>query len=610
MCGIVGAIANREVSKILLNGLFSLEYRGYDSAGMALLNSDNNKTFYLQKCIGKVCNLQKEIIAKNLHGTLGIAHTRWATHGKASLNNAHPHVSENLVLVHNGIIENYKELKEKLIEKGYNFVSSTDTEVLVHLINYYFKKTQSLKEALQKSLSKVSGSYAICLFDKDNVSELWCAKKGSPLVLGIGIDEMFVASDIVALASVTSNFIYLDDGEIAKLNKDNYQIFDLQGQKVTKEVSKTNIDSLSISKNGYNHFMQKEIYEQPLALFKTYENLLNEDNVKDEAFLNFNKEDFLKIANIKIVACGTSYHAALIGKYYLEKYVKIPVDVEIASEFRYRDIVVAKNTLFITISQSGETADTIAALQKAKALNYFKSLCICNVANSTLVRESDFSFITKAGVEIGVASTKAFTTQILALVLLTIKLSSEKQSCSRNDITKLINDVKNVVPAVKQALLLDEKIKEIAANFVNKDHALFLGRNLMFPLALEGSLKLKEISYIHAEGYAAGELKHGPIALIDKNMPVIVVAPDDNLFEKLSSNIEEVKARGAKVFIISNKKLDTNKNEHLIYLDFKDSTLNAIIFAIPLQLLAYHVALIKGTDVDKPRNLAKSVTVE
>lgn len=612
MCGIVGAIAQRDVLPILINGLKSLEYRGYDSAGIGLIQ---NSEFLIVKEKGKVNALEKKINKlKNTSSNIGIAHTRWATHGVPSPSNAHPHVCDNLCIVHNGIIENYKDLKKQLQDQGYSFSSQTDSEVLVAYIHYIhtLHPKNTLLQSIALALKDVQGTYAIALIDKNSPQNIYIAKMSSPLVIGVGLGENFIASDALALVAVTNSFIYLEDGQIGCVTKDNIEIFDqnLQAQKYQIHVSQ--LQNTSTSKGNFKHYMQKEIYEQPIALEDTINQFIVNNDLNLESIRGYKKGIFEDIGFVKIVACGTSYHAGLIARYYIEQLCKITTSIEIASEFRYRDSPVPNNALFIAISQSGETADTIAALNFAKKNGYKKTLALCNVDKSTLIRDSDMSFLTKAGVEIGVASTKAFTTQVISLLLIAIAIGVDKNILSKKQIASLCTHIKNVPTLVRDALYTDNEIAKLAPYFAHKAHTLFLGRSIMYPIALEGALKLKEISYIHAEGYASGELKHGPIALIDENMPVVVVAPDHDILGKLQSNIQEVKARGGELIVIASNKanISVTNNDKIIYIKGQCPFTDPIIFTIPLQLLAYHVALIKGTDVDQPRNLAKSVTVE
>ncbi|MCR5536820.1 MAG: glutamine--fructose-6-phosphate transaminase (isomerizing) [Succinivibrio sp.] len=610
MCGIVGAIAQRQVAPILLEGLSRLEYRGYDSAGVCTLAEGQ---FYVEKTIAKVESLKEQVATHHCPGTLGIAHTRWATHGGATLVNAHPHLHENLALVHNGIIENFDTLKAELIKVGYSFKSQTDTEVLLCLIHKCQQETAGdLQAALFKALAQVRGSYAIALIDRNHPDRLYAARQGAPLVVGVGIEENFIASDVLALLPVTHRFIYLDDGEVVCLGASRIEIFDAQGQPVHKDSVESPLDLESISKGQYRHFMQKEIFEQPQALANTLMGRLSDAGLNPEAIQGLDAAFLNQLEQIKIVACGTSYHAGLVGKYWLEELTGITTSVEIASEYRYRKAVVRPHSLFITISQSGETADTLASLRLAKAQGYSKTLCICNVNGSSLVRESDYVFFTRAGSEIGVASTKAFTTQLLCLLLLAILIGKQRQYLKESTVSALLKEIATLPELTKQVLTCDEQVSALAEQFAGKHHCLFLGRGIMYPIALEGALKLKEISYIHAEGYAAGELKHGPIALIDQDMPVVVVAPDNALIGKLVSNIEEVRARGGRLYIFGTPQEVFQHDEQTKFVSIINApeVLQPILYTIPLQLLAYHCALINGTDVDQPRNLAKSVTVE
>ena len=609
MCGIVGAIAQRNVSQILLEGLSRLEYRGYDSAGICTI--DKNELNCI-KTTGKVKNLKEAVKEKGCLGTIGIAHTRWATHGVPSEVNAHPHICENLALVHNGIIENFAELKEQLIALGYNFKSQTDTEVLVCLIHHHLQSSDNLLQAFKAALNEVKGSFGLALIDKNDPNTLYAARSGSPLIIGLGIGENFIASDTLALLPVTRRFIYLEENEIAVITTESVNVYDLDGNKIEKTAVESDLDTESISKGRYRHYMQKEIFEQPQSLQNTLLGRLRGDDISTETIVGSDENSFKDIEAIQIVACGTSYHAGLVGRYWLEELTGIPTNVEIASEYRYRKAVVRKNSLFITISQSGETADTLASLRLSKEQNYSKSLCICNVNGSSLVRESDFTLFTKAGAEIGVASTKAFTTQLLSLLILALILGKQKGTISAEQNHEMMENIRKLPNLSQEFLECDSQISKLAEEFSGKHHCLFLGRGVMFPIALEGALKLKEISYIHAEGYAAGELKHGPIALIDKEMPVVVVAPDNSLMDKLISNVEEVRARGALLYIFISKDAHIKQDEQTRKLALPDcpEILQPILFTIPLQLLAYHCAVINGTDVDQPRNLAKSVTVE
>lgn len=609
MCGIVGAIAQRNVSQILLEGLSRLEYRGYDSAGICTISGGEQHCI---KTTGKVKNLKDAVKEKGCPGFIGIAHTRWATHGIPSEANAHPHICENLALVHNGIIENFASIKEDLLKKGYHFKSQTDTEVLVCLIHSHLKNSSSIFEAFKKALKEVKGSFGLALIDKNDPTKLYTARSGSPLIIGLGIGENFIASDTLALLPVTRRFIYLEENEIAVLTTDEVKVFDLEGNKIEKQVVESDLDAESISKGKFRHFMQKEIYEQPQSLRNTLLGRLNGDDISLETVVGIDEKTFSNIKNIQIVACGTSYHAGLVGRYWLEELTGVSTNVEIASEYRYRKAVVRDNSLFITISQSGETADTLASLRLAKEQNYSKTLSICNVNGSSLVRESDFTLFTKAGAEIGVASTKAFTTQLLSLLILALIIGKQNGSISVEKNHEIIEAIRKLPSLTEEFLACDKVIANLSEQFSGKRHCLFLGRGVMYPIALEGALKLKEISYIHAEGYAAGELKHGPIALIDKEMPVVVVAPDNSLMDKLISNVEEVRARGAQLYIFKsgNTVIKSDGQTNMLSLPDCPEILQPILFTIPLQLLSYHCAVINGTDVDQPRNLAKSVTVE
>ncbi len=610
MCGIVAAIAKRPLAEILLTGLSALEYRGYDSAGICFLTPAGLKTI---KTTGKVAALKEAVASEGADGFSGIAHTRWATHGQPSVNNAHPHVSGDFALVHNGIIENYLELKDMLLQQGESFYSETDTEVLVKLIDYLSRsKHLDPYSALREALSQVKGSYAVALLNAKDPDHLYLAKHGSPLIIGLGIGENFAASDALALLPVTSRFIYLEDGDTAVISREDAEVMDAKGNICQRPCTHLDISPDAVSKGCYKHYMQKEIFEQPEALENTLLGRLAQDNVSAQAFLNLPPDLFASIRHIEIAACGTSYHAGLIGKYYLEEYAGISAGVTIASEYRYKRTIVPKHSLFITLSQSGETADTLAALRLAKSQGYAATLCICNAANSSLVRESDVVFLTRAGTEIGVASTKAFTTQLMALLLLTLALGRANGSISKQEGQQFAAALKKAPAEVRAELAHDAEIKELARSFAGLEHTLFLGRGIMYPLALEGALKLKEISYIHAEGYASGELKHGPIALIDARMPVIVVAPNNDLLSKLVSNIEEVKARGGRLYIFASDQecIKASEQCQVLTVASKLELISPITFCVPLQLLAYHVAIINGTDVDQPRNLAKSVTVE
>lgn len=608
MCGIVGAAAQRNVTKILVEGLKRLEYRGYDSAGIAVIDQGD---LVLRKALGKVSGLEEKCINDPVHGVVGIAHTRWATHGKPSEVNAHPHYSDHIAVVHNGIIENHAELRAELQGKGYEFLSETDTEVVAHLIHSLYEQCGSLKETLRKAITYFDGAYALGVVSTKEPDTIVCARSGSPLVVGVGIDENFIASDQLALRQVTDRFIYLDEGDLAEITADSIDIFDADGNSVNRETVQLTDAEESADKGEYRHYMLKEIYEQATVLQNTLQGRVSKTSVLEEAFGTDAKAIFDQVESIQILACGTSYHAGMIAKYWFEDWAGLPCAVEVASEYRYRKTVVRPNTLFVTISQSGETADTLAALRSSKESGYLGSLTVCNVANSSLVRESDLRLMTLAGPEIGVASTKAFTTQLVALQLLVIALG-RRGSLTAEKEAELVSGLLQLPELCQQVLDLDAPIQQMSEAFSEKNHSLFLGRGVQFPVALEGALKLKEISYIHAEAYPAGELKHGPLALVDSDMPVVAVAPNDELLEKLKSNLEEVQARGGKLFVFADAKSGFTNDENTTVLSLPHVPLNIapIIYTLPLQLLSYHVAVLKGTDVDQPRNLAKSVTVE
>lgn len=610
MCGIVGAVAQRDVAEILINGLHRLEYRGYDSAGVAVINKQNE----LQRirCLGKVKALDEAVSEKPLIGGTGIAHTRWATHGEPSETNAHPHSSGTFAVVHNGIIENHEELRELLKSCGYVFLSQTDTEVIAHLVEWEMRSTDSLLEAVQKSVKQLTGAYGMVVMDSRHPEHLVAARSGSPLVIGLGIGENFLASDQLALLSVTRRFIFLEEGDIAEITRRTVDIYDTHGNKAKREIHESNLENDAAEKGKFRHFMQKEIYEQPTALINTMEGRINHENVIVDSIGNGAKGILEKVEHIQIVACGTSYNAGMVARYWFESLAGVSCDVEIASEFRYRKFVTRPNSLLITLSQSGETADTLAALRLAKEKGYMAALTICNVAGSSLVRESDLAFMTRAGVEVGVASTKAFTTQLAALLMLVTALGKVKGHISVEKEREIIKAMQSLPAEIEKALAFDREIEALAEDFAEKHHALFLGRGAFYPIAVEASLKLKEISYIHAEAYAAGELKHGPLALIDADMPVIVVAPNNELLEKVKSNIEEVRARGGQLYVFADKEAGFTPSEgmKIITMPKVNDIVAPIFYTIPMQLLSYYVALIKGTDVDQPRNLAKSVTVE
>jgi len=611
MCGIVGGVAQREISGILLEGLKRLEYRGYDSAGMAVLNQ-STQTVSRHRELGKVCELDAAITQAPLSGSIGIAHTRWATHGKPSQNNAHPHMSGNkLTLVHNGIIENYEELREQLQAKGYQFLSETDSEVVVHLIDEILKTSTSLFDAVKTAIKSLEGAYGLGVMHSDFPNEIVTTRKGSPLVIGVGIGENFIASDQLALLQVTDRFIFLEEGDIARITLDDIRIEAENGEPVERETVQFEHGIDAADKGEYRHYMLKEIFEQPKVIADTLTGKISDTRLLEQAFGTEAEKIFDTVKAVQIVACGTSFHSGLVAKYWIESLVGIPCQVEVASEFRYRKVAVIEDSLFITISQSGETADTLAALRLAKQQGYKSSLVICNVPGSSLVRESDLVFMTNAGPEIGVASTKAFTTQLSALLLLTLALG-RRFGLSEEKEQQIVQGLHSLPTLIENALALDDKIKEVSEDFAEKHHALFLGRGSLYPIALEGALKLKEISYIHAEAYPAGELKHGPLALVDSDMPIITVAPNNELLDKLKSNLEEVKARGGKLYVFADSKVKMEEDESckVIAMPEVDEILEPIFYILPLQLLSYHVAVLKGTDVDQPRNLAKSVTVE
>ncbi|EWS98645.1 MULTISPECIES: glutamine--fructose-6-phosphate transaminase (isomerizing) [Pseudoalteromonas] len=606
MCGIVGAVAERPVNKILVEGLKRLEYRGYDSAGVALLEGNTLNTV---KAVGKVVNLESALEQAGVSGHTGIAHTRWATHGGVTEANAHPHVSSNqLALVHNGIIENHASLRAALKGDGYEFLSDTDTEVMVHLIHQLRQQHTTLLASVQAAVKQFEGAFGTVVFDKANDNEIIVARSGSPLVIGLGLGENFIASDQLALLPVTRSFIFLEEGDVARITRDTVEIFDADGNAVEREVVESNITQDASGKGDYRHYMLKEIYEQPLAVRNTLEGRLNDDRVAIDAFGDSAQQIFKDVKHVQIIACGTSYHSGMVARYWLEQFAGVSCNVEIASEFRYRQSYVHENSLLVTISQSGETADTLAALRLAKEQGYMGSMTICNVPGSSLVRESDLAFMTKAGAEIGVASTKAFTTQLVGLLMLTASIAQEKGL----DQSTIVNAIKLLPAKLEETLLLADGIADLAEEFADKHHSLFLGRGSQYPIAMEGALKLKEISYIHAEAYAAGELKHGPLALIDADMPIIVVAPNNELLEKLKSNVEEVRARGGIIYVFADKDshFESDDTMRVINVNHVDDVIAPVVYTIPLQLLSYYVAVIKGTDVDQPRNLAKSVTVE
>ncbi|WP_163936419.1 glutamine--fructose-6-phosphate transaminase (isomerizing) [Paraferrimonas sp. SM1919] len=609
MCGIVGAIAQRDVAEILVEGLQRLEYRGYDSAGVAILN---NGSLERVRRVGKVRELATALEAAPLAGGTGIAHTRWATHGEPSERNAHPHHSnQQIVVVHNGIIENHKELRAELTDLGYTFESDTDTEVIGHMVHHQLKSHDSLLTALQATVKLLDGAYGTVVVDKNDPETMVVARSGSPLVIGYGVGEHFVASDMMALLPVTRRFAFLEEGDVAEVKRRSVTIFNQAGEQVEREVAEHNVSHDAGDKGEYRHFMLKEIYEQPEALQRTLAGRLENGLVLDSAFGEGANELLKDVKHVQIIACGTSYHAGMVARYWLEQHAGVSCNVEIASEFRYRKSHVFPNSLLVTISQSGETADTLAALRLAKEMGYSTSLTICNAPGSSMVRESDMAYMMNAGAEIGVASTKAYTVQLAALLMLTAAIG--RHNGTDEQTLKAIGQSLQSMPAkVTQALTLNDDIEALAEDFADKHHALFLGRGDQYPTAMEGALKLKEISYIHAEAYASGELKHGPIALIDADMPVIVVAPNNELLEKLKSNVEEVRARGGLMYVFADNDahFESDDTMKVINVPHCDEFMAPIIYTLPLQLLSYHVALIKGTDVDQPRNLAKSVTVE
>ena len=607
MCGIVGAVAKRNIVSILVNGLLRLEYRGYDSAGLVVVHHGKLDRV---RSIGRVAELATK--SANTYGELGIAHTRWATHGVPSERNAHPHISRDLIaVVHNGIIENYEELRANLTAQGYAFTSDTDTEVIAHLIHSHYAQA-SLLVATQRALSQLVGAYAIGVVAADNPHQLIAARKGSPLLLGVGEGEHFIASDMSALLQVTKNVVYLEEGDVVEVNLANYRIFDAQGKAAQRPVNVSQLNNDSVELGEYRHYMQKEIHEQPQALADTLQSVCNSQTMVPGIFGAEATAIFPQIDSILILACGTSHHAGMVARYWLEEIAGIQCTVEIASEYRYRASVANPNTLVVTISQSGETADTLAALNHAKVTGHLFTLAICNVPESAIIRQSKLRFLTRAGPEIGVASTKAFTTQLAALFLLTLVLAKLRGRITPEREQQFLHELRHLPSAIQKVLALEPQIAELSKNFADKQHALFLGRGLHYPIALEGALKLKEISYIHAEAYPAGELKHGPLALVDKDMPVVSVAPNDMLLEKLKSNLQEVRARGGELYVFADANTHIKEAEgvHILQMPEHAGFLSPILHTIPLQLLAYYVALQKGTDVDKPRNLAKSVTVE
>ncbi|WP_215404645.1 glutamine--fructose-6-phosphate transaminase (isomerizing) [Vibrio gigantis] len=610
MCGIVGAVAQRDVAEILVEGLRRLEYRGYDSAGVAVVDTESNLTRVRR--LGKVQELADAVEEQQVIGGTGIAHTRWATHGEPSEANAHPHMSGDIAVVHNGIIENHEALRVMLQERGYVFTSQTDTEVIAHLVEWELRTSDSLVEALQKTAKQLDGAYGTVVVDRKDPSRIVVARSGSPIVIGFGVGENFLASDQLALLSVTRRFMYLEEGDVAEVTRRDVTVFDVAGERVEREIVESNAEHDAGDKGKYRHFMQKEIFEQPTALINTMEGRISETSVITNAIGVKAEEILSKVEHVQIIACGTSYNSGMAARYWFESLAGVSCDVEIASEFRYRDFVVRPNSLLVTLSQSGETADTLAALRLAKEKGYMSAMTICNVAGSSLVRESDFAFMTRAGTEIGVASTKAFTTQLAAMLMMVTSIGRLQGRIDEAKETEIVQALHQLPTDIEKALAFDKEIEALATDFADKHHTLFLGRGEYYPIAMEASLKLKEISYIHAEAYAAGELKHGPLALIDADMPVVVIAPSNDLLEKLKSNVEEVRARGGLLYVFADQDagFESDENMKIIKMPHVNEVTAPIYYTVPMQLLSYHVALIKGTDVDQPRNLAKAVTVE
>ncbi|MEZ8034831.1 glutamine--fructose-6-phosphate transaminase (isomerizing) [Vibrio crassostreae] len=610
MCGIVGAVAQRDVAEILVEGLRRLEYRGYDSAGVAVVDSESNLTRVRR--LGKVQELADAVDQQHVIGGTGIAHTRWATHGEPSEANAHPHMSGDIAVVHNGIIENHEALRTLLQERGYVFTSQTDTEVIAHLVEWELRTSASLVEALQKTAKQLDGAYGTVVVDRKDPRRIVVARSGSPIVIGFGVGENFLASDQLALLNVTRRFMYLEEGDVAEVTRRDVTVFDVAGERVERDIVESNAEHDAGDKGQYRHFMQKEVFEQPTALINTMEGRISDTSVITNA-IGVKAEGILsKVEHVQIIACGTSYNSGMVARYWFESLAGVSCDVEIASEFRYRDFVVRPNSLLVTISQSGETADTLAALRLAKEKGYMSAMTICNVAGSSLVRESDFAFMTRAGTEIGVASTKAFTTQLAAMLMMVTSIGHLQGRINEEKEAEIVQALHQLPADIEKALAFDKEIEALAPDFADKHHTLFLGRGEFYPIAMEASLKLKEISYIHAEAYAAGELKHGPLALIDADMPVVVIAPSNDLLEKLKSNVEEVRARGGLLYVFADQDagFESDESMKIIKMPHVSEVTAPIYYTVPMQLLSYHVALIKGTDVDQPRNLAKSVTVE
>ncbi len=612
MCGIVGAAARRDIVPILLEGLRRLEYRGYDSAGVAVLNGAARPELTRLRAAGRVAELAAQVASRSLASATGIAHTRWATHGAPTEKNAHPHVSEGLAVVHNGIVENHEPMRAQLKALGYSFTSDTDTEVIAHLVAHHRKSSPDLLAAAAKAVAELQGAFAIALVSQVDPHAVVLARKGAPLLIGLGEGENFAASDVSALVQVTRRIIFLEDGDCAEIRPEGVRILDAERKPAERTVHMSELTAQAVELGPYRHYMQKEIFEQPGAVANTLETVSSAQSLQPGLF-GAEAEALLKnVTSVQIAACGTSYHAGLVARYWLESIARIPSNVEIASEFRYRDAVPDPNGLFVTISQSGETADTLAALEYAKSLGYAATLTICNVPESSLIRRSRLRFLTRAGPEIGVASTKAFTTQLAALFLLTLVLARLRGRLEREREAAYLASLRHLPAALQNVLAAEPEVARWAERFAGKQHALFLGRGIHYPIALEGALKLKEISYIHAEAYAAGELKHGPLALVDRDMPVVAIAPGDALLEKLKSNLQEVRARGGQLYVFADRQARIEEEEmvHVIRLADHAGALSPILHVVPLQMLAYHAALARGTDVDKPRNLAKSVTVE